>query len=463
MNNKKNVTVVGAGLAGSECAWQLANLNYNVTLYEMRPSLNTQAHKTANFAELVCSNSFRSDNKETSAIGLLHDELRKLKSIILQTADKYKVPAGDALAVDRIAFSENVTKSLSSHKNITLVNQEFSDLSDFIADDSNTLVLATGPLTSPNLSEKIKTIIGDNSLNFFDAISPIIYKDSIDFNHAWFQSRYDKGSGKDYINCPLTEEQYNAFYNELINAEYVEFEDWEKDIPFFEGCLPIEVMASRGKQTLLFGPMKPVGLSNPHTTDKPYAVIQLRQDNLQGTMYNIVGFQTKLKYAEQKRIFRMIPALANAEFAKLGSIHKNTFINSPVLLNNNLSLKSHPNIFFAGQISGCEGYVESTSLGLASAYFIHSKTQNIELKFPDTTAIGSMINHVTIGNLSRNYQPMNINLGLFPELEKEDLINPNVKKLKKADKRTIIINKAIKHLDTFIDSLNNQNFYNDLD
>jgi methylenetetrahydrofolate--tRNA-(uracil-5-)-methyltransferase len=437
----KEIIVVGAGLAGSECSYQLAQAGFRVKLYEMKPHKKSPAHTLDTFAELVCSNSLRSGNLKNSAVGLMHQELRELNSLIIAMADKNKVPAGDALAVDRHGFSGDITNAIKNHQNITIVYEEFSNLASISKE--SIVVVATGPLTSQGLNKEIMEIVGNNSFNFFDAIAPIIYKDSIDFTKAWFQSRYDRGESKDYINCGMTNDEYEVFYNEMINAEYMEFEEWESDIPYFEGCLPIEVMAKRGKQTPLFGCLKPVGLINPHTGEQPYAVVQLRQDNAQGTLYNMVGFQTKMKYNEQKRIFKLIPALKMAEFAKFGSIHKNTFINSPELLNDNLSLKSNPNIFFAGQITGCEGYVESTSIGLLCALFIISKLKEHEIKIPNMSALGAILNHVT-NKYGDNYQPSNINFGLFPEIKIE-----GVKKIKKADKKELIIKKSLENIALF--------------
>lgn len=444
MTNKE-IIVVGAGLAGSECAFQLANRGLKIKLYEMKPHKKSPAHTLDTFGELVCSNSFRSGNLKNSAVGLMHQELRELDSLIIKIADKNKVPAGDALAVDRIGFSNDITNTLINHPNICIINEEFSNLAEIAK--TNIVVIATGPLSSPDLINEIINLVGNNSFNFFDAIAPIIYKDSIDFSKAWYQSRYDRGDTHDYINCGMSEEEYNIFYNELVNAEYTKFEDWEKDVPYFEGCLPIEVMANRGKQTPLFGPLKPVGLLNPHDDEPPFAVVQLRQDNSSGSLYNMVGFQTKMKYSEQKRVFRLIPALKNAEFAKLGSIHKNTFINSPELLNPNLSLKSNSNIFFAGQITGCEGYVESTSIGLLCALFINAQLNNKSIDIPPISALGAILSHV-VTPFSNKYQPSNINFGLFPEIKID-----GIKKIKKAEKKEIIIKKSLDNIKLFKDTI----------
>ena len=361
------VHVIGGGLAGSESAWQLAESGVPVILHEMRPTRGTDAHHTDSMAELVCSNSFRSDDHETNAVGLLHEEMRRMNSLIIKSADIHKVPAGSALAVDRDGFAAGVTEVLENHPLITIERGEVEGLPP---EDCDSVIIATGPLTSPALAQAIREVSGEDQLAFFDAIAPIIYKESINFDIAWFQSRYDKGDGKDYINCPMSQEQYDAFLDALIDGEKTQFKEWEQDTPYFEGCLPIEVMAERGRKTLSFGPMKPVGLTNANDpTVKPKAIVQLRQDNKLGTLFNMVGFQTKLTYGEQKRIFRMIPGLENAEFARLGGIHRNTFINSPKLLDPVLRLKAIPRLRFAGQITGCEGYVESAAIGLLAGRF----------------------------------------------------------------------------------------------
>ncbi|SIS41443.1 methylenetetrahydrofolate--tRNA-(uracil(54)-C(5))-methyltransferase (FADH(2)-oxidizing) TrmFO [Insolitispirillum peregrinum] len=406
--------VVGGGLAGSEAAWQLAERGIPVILHEMRPVKRTEAHQTDGLAELVCSNSLRSDDAEYNAVGLLHQELRRAGSLILRTADATAVPAGGALAVDREAFSQAVTTALHDHPLITIVREELTTLPSA---DWGPTIIATGPLTSAPLAESIRQATAEDSLAFFDAIAPIVYKDSIDFSKAWFQSRYDKGTGTDYINCPMTKDEYEAFLDALLAAEKTEFKEWEKDTPYFEGCLPIEVMAERGRQTLAYGPMKPVGLTNPHNpTVKPHAIIQLRQDNTLGTLYNIVGFQTKLKHGEQSRIFRMIPGLESAEFARLGGIHRNTFLNSPRLLDQQLRLKALPHIRFAGQVTGCEGYVESTAVGLMAGLFTAAEVLGRDLASPpNTTALGAILSHITGGAEAETYQPMNVNFGLFPE------------------------------------------------
>ncbi|MGD8326668.1 MAG: methylenetetrahydrofolate--tRNA-(uracil(54)-C(5))-methyltransferase (FADH(2)-oxidizing) TrmFO [Sphingomonadales bacterium] len=412
----KPVHVIGGGLAGSEAAWQIANQDVPVVLHEMRPVRMTDAHQGEGFAELVCSNSFRSDDAENNAVGLLHEEMRRANSIIMMQGDKHKVPAGSALAVDRDGFSQGVGEALENHPLITIERGEVDGLPPA---DWDNVVIATGPLTSPALSSAIKELTGEDELAFFDAIAPIVYKESINFDVAWFQSRYDKGEGADYINCPLSKDQYYAFIDALITGEKTEFRDWEKDTPYFEGCMPIEVMAERGVETLSFGPMKPVGLTNPHSDERPYAVVQLRQDNALGTLYNMVGFQTKLKYGAQAEIFRMIPGLENAEFARLGGLHRNTFLNSPRLLDPSLRLKQDPRLRFAGQVTGVEGYVESAAIGLLAGRFAATQQLGQDLSFPpETTAFGALLNHITGGANADTFQPMNVNFGLFPPLEK---------------------------------------------
>lgn len=411
----KPVHIIGAGLAGSEAAWQLAQAGVDVTIHEMRPAKGTDAHKTGDCAELVCSNSFRSDDHTRNAVGLLHQEMRLCDSIIMRMGDKHKVPAGGALAVDREAFAADVTAALKAHPRITF---DYTEMTSLPTADIGHVIIATGPLTSKSLSESILAHTGEQYLAFFDAIAPIIERESIDMTKAWFQSRYDKGEGADYINCPMNKEQYYAFIDALNEGEKGDFKEWEKSTPYFEGCLPIEVMAERGKETLAFGPMKPVGLTNPHSPDKPYAVVQLRQDNKLGTLYNMVGFQTKLKYAEQQRVFRTIPGLENAEFARLGGLHRNTFINSPVLLDGALRLKSAPHIRFAGQITGCEGYVESASVGLMAGRFLADEISGRDINTPAaTTAMGALLSHITGGADAKTFQPMNVNFGLFPPMK----------------------------------------------
>ena len=405
-------------MAGSEAAWQAAQAGVPVILHEMRPDKPTFAHQTDGLAEMVCSNSFRSDDDEQNAVGLLHWEMRQAGGLIMEMGDTHAVPAGGALAVDRDAFSNAVTERLNSHPLITIERGEISGLPP--EEWANTII-ATGPLTSPDLAEAIRAATGENALAFFDAIAPIIYAESIDLEKAWFQSRYDKGETEEertaYLNCPLDKTQYEAFIDALLDAEKTEFRDWEKDTPYFDGCLPIEVMAERGRETLRFGPMKPVGLTNPHSDQKPYAVIQLRRDNALGTLYNIVGFQTKMKYGAQVDVFKTIPGLENAEFARLGGIHRNTFINSPRLLDAQLRLKSRPDIRFAGQITGVEGYVESAAMGLLTGRLAAAQAKGQTLATPpETTAIGALVTHISGGAEAKTFQPMNVNFGLFPPI-----------------------------------------------
>ncbi|MBB5754656.1 methylenetetrahydrofolate--tRNA-(uracil(54)-C(5))-methyltransferase (FADH(2)-oxidizing) TrmFO [Prosthecomicrobium pneumaticum] len=417
--------IVGGGLAGSEAAWQIAEAGVPVVLHEMRPVRMTDAHKTEGLAELVCSNSFRSDDAETNAVGLLHAEMRRAGSLIMRMGDAHQVPAGGALAVDRDGFSAAVTAALEAHPLISIDRGEVAGLPP---DDWDSVIVATGPLTSPALAEAIRGLTGEDALAFFDAIAPIVHFDTIDMNVAWFQSRYDKpgpgGTGADYINCPMDKAQYEAFVAALLAGEKTSFKEWE-NVPYFDGCLPIEVMAERGPETLRHGPMKPVGLTNRHKPDeKPYAVVQLRQDNALGTLYNMVGFQTKLKYGAQAEIFRMIPGLGEAQFARLGGLHRNTFLNSPRLLDGTLRLKAMPRLRFAGQITGCEGYVESAAIGLLAGRFAAAERTGVPLTPPPpTTAFGALLGHITGGHLSadepgrRSFQPMNINFGLFPPVE----------------------------------------------
>ena len=419
MIDQTPVHIIGAGMAGSEAAWQIAQRGIPVVLHEMRPNRQTEAHQTDGCAELVCSNSFRSDDWEYNAVGLLHEEMRRLDSLIMRCADRHKVPAGGALAVDRDAFSQDVTGILLDHPLITLARDE---ITGWPPAEWSSVIIATGPLTAPGLADAIRAHSGMEALAFFDAIAPIVYRDSIDFSQAWFQSRYDKagpaGTGQDYINCAFDKAGYNDFIDALLAAPKTEFKEWEKNTPYFEGCLPIEVMAERGRETLRYGPMKPVGLTNPNSDKRPYAVVQLRQDNKLGTLYNIVGFQTKLKYAEQTRVFQMIPGLEKAEFARLGGIHRNSFINSPRLLDSTLALKSEPRIRFAGQITGCEGYVESAAVGLLAGLFAAGEKQASPLvPPPTTTALGALLGHITGNANADTYQPMNINFGLFPPLD----------------------------------------------
>jgi methylenetetrahydrofolate--tRNA-(uracil-5-)-methyltransferase len=419
------VHVIGGGLAGSEAAWQMAEAGVPVVLHEMRPVRGTDAHRTDGLAELVCSNSFRSDDAETNAVGLLHAEMRRMGSLVMAAADRHQVPAGGALAVDRDGFSGAVTGTLHAHPLVTIERGEVAGLPPAEWDSA---IVATGPLTSPALAHGIRSLTGQTALAFFDAIAPIVYRETIDMGVAWFQSRYDKagpgGSGADYINCPLDRAQYEAFVAGLVAGEKTSFKEWEASTPYFDGCLPIEVMAERGPETLRHGPMKPVGLTNPHAPDrKPYAVVQLRQDNALGTLYNMVGFQTKLKHAEQVRLFRTIPGLEHAEFARLGGLHRNTYLNSPALLDPRLRLKAEPRLRFAGQITGCEGYVESAAVGLIAGRLAAAERLGRSLVPPPaTTAIGALINHITGGHIEtidagpRSFQPMNVNFGLFPPL-----------------------------------------------
>ncbi|MEK7244970.1 MAG: methylenetetrahydrofolate--tRNA-(uracil(54)-C(5))-methyltransferase (FADH(2)-oxidizing) TrmFO, partial [Pseudomonadota bacterium] len=401
-----------------EAAWQIAAAGVPVVLHEMRPERRTPAHATARLAELVCSNSFRSDDAETNAVGLLHAEMRRMDSLVLRAADATQVPAGSALAVDREGFSRAVEGALASHPLVTIRREEIAGLPP---EEWDSVIVATGPLTSPALAEAVRALTGEDALAFFDAIAPIVHKDSIDFDKAWMQSRWDRGD-KDYVNCPLTRPEYEAFVDALLAAEKVSFHDWEKDTPYFEGCLPIEVMAERGRETLAFGPMKPVGLVNPHAGGRrPCAVVQLRQDNALGTLYNMVGFQTKLAYGEQARIFRTIPGLERAEFARLGGVHRNTFLNSPRLLDAGLRLKARPSLRFAGQITGCEGYVESAAIGLIAGRFAAAeRLRRASAPPPPTTALGALLAHVTGGGRAETFQPMNVNFGLFPPIELTD-------------------------------------------
>lgn len=441
------VHVIGGGLAGSEAAWQLARAGVPVILHEMRPERETDAHQTQDLAELVCSNSFRSDDHETNAVGLLHEEMRRLGSLIMRAADEHRVPAGAALAVDREGFAASVTAALEAEPLVTIDRGEISSLPP---EDWSSVIIATGPLTSPGLSQVICDLSGQDQLAFFDAIAPIVHKESINFDVAWFQSRYDKGDGKDYINLPMTRAQYEDFIAALLEAEKHQFKEWEKDTPYFEGCLPIEVMAERGPKTLSFGPMKPVGMTNPHAPDtRLAAVVQLRQDNALGTLYNMVGFQTKLTYGEQVRVFRTIPGLENAEFARLGGIHRNTFINSPRLLDGALRLKAQPRLRFAGQITGCEGYVESASIGLLAGRFAAAdRSGEAPALPPATTSIGALLNHITGGADADTFQPMNANFGLFPPLPTDDL--PKKQRPRGRDRKTLLAKRALEDLDAWI-------------
>ncbi len=466
MTKSAAIHVVGAGLAGSEAAHQIARAGVPVVLHEMRPERGTDAHKTDGFAELVCSNSFRSDDWENNAVGLLHEEMRRADSLILAAGDKHKLPAGGALAVDRDAFSAEVTARLSENPLVTIVRGEIDGLPP---NDWASVIIATGPLTSPALSTAIAKLTGEDSLAFFDAIAPVIHRDSIDTSIAWFQSRYDKagpgGTGADYLNCPMTKPEYEAFIDALLAGEKTSFKDWEASTPYFDGCLPVEVMAERGRDTLRYGPMKPVGLDDPRTGRWPYAVVQLRQDNALATLWNMVGFQTKLKHAEQVRVFRTIPGLQNAEFARLGGLHRNTYLNSPKLLDRSLRLKVTPRLRFAGQITGVEGYVESAAMGLLAGRFAAAQALGHETDAPPpTTALGALLDHITGGHLvsddderssARSFQPMNINYGLLPELAQAPTHDQNGARLKGPErgreKKRAMSRRAIADLTRWLD------------
>jgi methylenetetrahydrofolate--tRNA-(uracil-5-)-methyltransferase len=459
----KPVHIIGGGLAGSEAAWQLAQRGIPAVIHEMRPVRQTAAHKTDGLAELVCSNSFRSDDAEQNAVGLLHAEMRRLGSLIMQSADIHQVPAGGALAVDRDGFSTAVSDALTRHRLISIERGEIA----VPPPEWDNVIVATGPLTSPDLAAAIREKTGEDSLAFFDAIAPIVHRDSIDMDKAWFQSRYDKagpgGSGADYINCPMTREQYEAFVAALVAGDKVSFHDWEASTPYFDGCLPIEVMAERGVETLRHGPMKPVGLTNAHDPQtKAYAIVQLRQDNKLGTLFNMVGFQTKLKHGEQVRIFRTIPGLENAEFARLGGLHRNTFLNSPKLLDGTLRLNAEPRLRFAGQITGCEGYVESAAIGGLVGRFAAAERLGEPLAMPPpTTAHGALLGHITGGHIEtidngpRSFQPMNINFGLFPPLAHAPTHGLDGKKLrgpeKAVAKKRALCQRALADLDAWVD------------
>ena len=460
MSNIAPIHIIGGGLAGSEAAWQAARSGVPVVLHEMRPLRSTEAHFTDGLAELVCSNSFRSDDWANNAVGLLHEEMRRSGSLILAAADRHKLPAGGALAVDRDAFSADVTRTLTAHPLVTIERGEVAGLPPAGWDS---VIVATGPLTSPDLSRAIQALTGESDLAFFDAIAPIVHYDSIDQSKAWKQSRYDKagpgGTGADYLNCPMSRDQYEGFISALLAGEKTEFKEWE-GTPYFDGCLPIEVMAERGPETLRFGPMKPVGLTNPHSPDRAWAVVQLRQDNALGTLWNMVGFQTKLKHGEQTRIFRMIPGLENAEFARLGGLHRNTFVNSPKLLDGTLRLKALPRLRFAGQITGVEGYVESAAIGLLAGRFAAAERLGRSIAPPPAnTALGALINHITGGHIEtldagpRSFQPMNVNFGLFPPLAVPDK-GADGKRLKGKErgfaKKRLIAERALLELDQWL-------------
>ena len=458
--------VIGGGLAGSEASWQLAQHGVPVMLHEMRPLRETAAHKTDGYAELVCSNSFRSDDKDHNAVGLLHEEMRRLNSLVMLAAGLNQVPAGGALAVDRDGFSAAVSAALAAHPFITLVRGEVA----VPPDEWDNVIIATGPLTSPDLAATIRTLTGEDALAFFDAIAPIVNRDSIDLEQAWFQSRYDKvgpgGTGADYINCPMSRGQYDIFIDALIAGDKTSFHEWEASTPYFDGCLPIEVMAERGRETLRHGPMKPFGLTNPRQPKvKPYAVVQLRQDNKLGTLFNMVGFQTKLKHGEQVRILRSIPGLQNAEFARLGGLHRNTFLNSPKLLNETLQLKTNPRWRFAGQITGCEGYVESAAIGLLAARFAAAEHNGETIVPPPvTTAHGALLAHITGGHIETidagpsSFQPMNVNFGLFPPLLEKVAFDKDGRKFGRGSAKNLarksgLSERALNDLDLWIGGL----------
>ncbi len=442
VNSSDPIHIVGGGLAGSEAAWQIAEIGVPVVIHEMRPVRATDAHKTDGLAELVCSNSFRSDDAEYNAVGLIHEEMRHCGSLIMEKADQHRVPAGAALAVDRDGFSASVQTALENHP---LVSIDRAEVPGLPPEEWSSTIIATGPLTSPSLGAAIRDLTGEDALAFFDAIAPIVHRESINMEIAWLQSRYDKGAeieggGADYINCPLDKTQYESFVNALKAAEKTEFKQWEKDTPYFEGCLPIEVMAERGMDTLAFGPMKPVGLRDPRTGTRPHAVVQLRQDNALATLFNMVGFQTKLKHGEQTRIFRTIPGLEDASFARLGGIHRNTFINSPKLLDGTLRLKAMPRLRFAGQITGCEGYVESAAVGLLAGRFAAAEKLNRSQPAPPlTTALGALLGHITQGAHAETFQPMNVNFGLFPDI---DARNEKGRRLKGRDRKKALSDRA---------------------
>jgi len=481
MTQMQPIHVIGGGLAGSEAAWQVACAGVPVVIHEMRPARMTDAHKTDGLAELVCSNSFRSDDWETNAVGLLHEEMRRAGSLILRAADRHKLPAGGALAVDRDGFSAEITERLAAHPLVALERGEVAGLPP---DDWDSVIVATGPLTSASLSAALTALTGERDLAFFDAIAPVVHRDTIDLSVAWFQSRYGKagpaGTGADYLNCPLTQAQYEAFVDALLSGEKTSFKDWEAATPYFDGCLPIEVMAERGRETLRFGPMKPVGLADPHKDNKrPYAVVQLRQDNALGSLWNMVGFQTKLKHGDQVRVFRTIPGLEQAEFARLGGLHRNTYLNSPKLLDGELRLKALPRLRFAGQITGVEGYVESAAIGLVAGRLAAAERLGRTCAPPPaTTTLGALLAHITGGHLlveeahervsdpqgltpdrverparSRSFQPMNINHGLLPPIEAPER-DAEGRRLKGKDKgrarKRAVAMRALSHLDAWL-------------
>lgn len=455
----KPIHVIGGGLAGSEATWQIAEAGLPVVLHEMRPLRTTDAHKTDALAELVCSNSFRSDDWETNAVGLLHAEMRRLGSLILEAGDRNRLPAGGALAVDRDGFSSEVTRRLSEHPLVTIARGEVAGLPPA---DWDSVIVATGPLTSPALSQAVAALTGEGELAFFDAIAPVIHLDSIDQSIAWRQSRYDKagpaGTGADYLNCPLSKDEYEAFIDALLAGETTSFKEWEASTPYFNGCLPIEVMAERGRDTLRFGPMKPVGLTDPRTGRRPHAVVQLRQDNALGTLWNMVGFQTKLKHAEQVQVLRMIPGLGEAEFARLGGLHRNTFLNSPKLIDGGLRLKAEPRLRFAGQITGVEGYVESAAIGLLAGRFAAAERKGRPIvPPPPATALGALLAHITGGHIESgvgSFQPMNINYGLLPPLDAIPMEGADGRRLKGkergAEKKRLMSQRALRDLDAWL-------------
>jgi methylenetetrahydrofolate--tRNA-(uracil-5-)-methyltransferase len=457
MTEKKPIHIIGGGLAGSEAAWQISRAGLPVVLHEMRPVRKTEAHQSDGLAELVCSNSFRSDDWEFNAVGLIHAEMRRAGSLIMACADAHKVPAGSALAVDREGFSAAVTQALMLEPLVTIMREEVTELPP---ESWERTIISTGPLTSSLLAQAVQSVTGEDELAFFDAIAPIVHRESINFDIAWFQSRWDKvgpeGDGADYINCPLNKEEYEAFINALLAGEKTNFKEWE-NTPYFEGCLPIEIMAERGRETLRFGPMKPVGLVDPRTGKRPWAVVQLRQDNALGTLFNMVGFQTKLKHGAQADVIRMIPGLEQAQFARLGGIHRNTFLNSPKLLDASLRLRSRPDIRFAGQITGCEGYVESAAIGLLAGRFAREEHRGgIPQIPPVTTALGALLNHVTAGHVDGgkgSFQPMNVNFGLFPELSED--AGGKGKERGRLRKKALAV-RALADLDTWLDPAENE-------
>ncbi len=437
------IHVIGGGLAGSEAAWQVARAGVPVVLHEMRPVRGTAVHQTSALAELVCSNSLRSDDAANNAVGLLHEEMRRCGSLVLRAADANRLPAGGALAVDRTGFSATIEAALTAEPLIEIRREEIASLPPA---EWDSVIVATGPLTSPGLAEAIRAETGEEALAFFDAIAPIVYADSIDADKTWRQSRYDKGDGADYINCALERAPYRDFVEALLAADKVAFHDWEKHTPYFDGCLPIEVMAARGVDTLRYGPMKPVGLTDPRSPRRSYAVVQLRQDNALGSLYNLVGFQTKLRHADQVRIFRTIPGLEHAEFARLGGLHRNTFINSPKLLDPTLRLRALPRLRFAGQITGVEGYVESAAIGLLAGRFAAAEKNGALATLPPrTTALGALLGHITGGADAKSFHPMNVNFGLFPALPEGDITRAN-----RGEKKPLLSRRALADLGAWL-------------